>query len=221
MAKITFPTNIAEGYGGGVDLEINTTKTKATLTFGDGGEIRFFGEGLKGTAEQSLKAGTVDKVMFINGEGDKAIIAVGHYKAVNIVSEANAESIFFSLQNGNDIITGSGKDDELLFGMRGNDEISGKGGSDEINGGRGNDILTGGAAADSFEFSAEDGVGHDIITDFHTIGESADVLGLLDLAVEKITKSGGGDDTKLTLDNGATILLEGVTKAEFLDYWVH
>lgn len=219
MAKIKLSSSNTEGFSGDADFAVNGAQTRATLNYSDEGQIKFFGEGFKENAEGVLKAGTVEKIVFFNSLGDETITVTGKYNAAEIAGTVNAESIFFSLFDGKDVVTGSKFDDNLTIGERGNDKIFGKGGDDDIDGGRGNDILSGGSGADEFEFSSGDGIGQDVITDFDVTGADADFLTLSNLTIENIGKTGGGDDTKLTLDNGATIVLKDVTKAEFETYW--
>jgi Ca2+-binding RTX toxin-like protein len=219
MAKFKFPDSNSSGFSGEVELSITDGKSKATMEFADGGEIRFFGEGFKANAEGGLKAGFIDKMVWENAGGGTAVVVEGRYKAAEVAMTPGGEAIFYSLFDGKDTVTGSNDDDYLTLGGKGNDQIFGKGGADTINGGRGSDILSGGADADTFQFTVEDGVGQDTITDFDTTGGNADEFAFGGLTIEKVVKAGGGDDCKLVLDNEATILLEGVTKAEFQDYW--
>lgn len=133
-------------------------------------------------------------------------------------------------RDGNDTLTGNGKGNEIRGGG-GDDRLLGKGGSDDLrgqdgddflngangkdmlNGGFGDDILVGGGGADAFLFDGSVFEGSDTIRDFRN---GADVLqisgsGFADL---KIQKANGGSDTRITLDSGTEILLEGVSKAQ-------
>lgn len=219
MAKINFYANSTIGFDGDANLTINSAKTKATLEFEGFGKIQLFGDGLKGTAEDTLKAGTVDKIVFVNVGNDQFMVATGHYNAADVAGETDAVAkILLSLFGGNDTIIGTNLFDLLMYGGVGRDTIFGKGGADFITGGRGDDIMSGGADTDTFYFYGRDGAGRDIITDFDTTGEDADVFNFTNVDIDRPIKAGGGDDTRLILDNGATILLQDVTKAEFLDY---
>ena len=92
--------------------------------------------------------------------------------AVGSSSGAN----FFTVAAGTEIenaVTGDGHDsltgnalDNILMGMRGNDQLFGLGGSDSLTGGAGDDALWGGDGADFFVFEA--GFGQDVIYDFNT-----------------------------------------------------
>jgi subtilisin-like proprotein convertase family protein len=65
--------------------------------------------------------------------------------------------------DGHDSLSGNALDN-ILMGMRGNDQIFGLGGSDRLTGGAGDDGLWGGVGADFFVFEA--GFGQDVIYDF-------------------------------------------------------
>ena len=222
MAKIQFGTNVTTGFTGEQELSFNGQHTKAVITFDGGGKIIFFGDGLKGTAEGQLKAGTVDKVVFTNGAGDNFLVAEGNYKALAL-GEAYAQEeglgLLKAMSAHDDHIIGSKFSDSLLGGGRGDDKIDGRGGADIVYGGRGDDVLTGGIGQDHFAFVATDGKGHDVITDFDLIGSETDVLELSDLEIISTKGAHGGDDTMLTLNDGSTILLQDVTKAEFTAFW--
>jgi len=222
MAKIQFGTNIADGFGGEQELSINGQHTRAVISLGDGAKIIFFGDGLKGTAEDQLKAGTVEKVVFVNGQGDNFVVAEGIYKASNLAeayAQGDALELLQALSTRDDHIIGSTVADPVLYGFRGDDKINGRGGNDAIVGGRGDDVITGGGGEDQFVFLAADGKGHDVITDFDLIGKDTDVLMLPELEIISTKRANGGDDTMLTLDNGSTILLRDVTRAEFTAFW--
>jgi Ca2+-binding RTX toxin-like protein len=61
----------------------------------------------------------------------------------------NAGTIILGTDALNDTITGTAKNDGILFGMGGNDSISGLAGNDIMYGGSGNDTLDGGVGTDS------------------------------------------------------------------------
>jgi Ca2+-binding RTX toxin-like protein len=101
-----------------------------------------------------------------------------------------------------DTAIGSSKND-FIFSGGGNDTLTGKGGSDTF---YFHSILTG------------QGVEQDVITDFDTKGADADTLQFVRM-LEGYKGINGGDDTRLTFADDSTLLLEGVTKAEFKTYW--
>jgi Ca2+-binding RTX toxin-like protein len=221
MAKIKWNDSNAQGFGGELLLSINAQHTKAVFTDDMfGGKIIFYGEDLKAKAG-TLDSGSVDKVVFKDGEGNEIVVATGgNYKASafgNAIEQGQALGAYNALFGGNDTVTGSGGNDSLI-GLRGDDEIFGGKGMDSIQGGRGDDELTGGAGADTFYFE-NDRVQHDIIHDFVLAGEATDDLEI-NGEVINIKAIHDGDDTKLFLDNGSTIILEDVRKADFMDYWL-
>lgn len=109
---------------------------------------------------------------------------------------------------GNDTLSGGDGDDKLVGGL-GNDRIAGGNGNDIIYGGGGNNILFGGADSDTFVFGDETD-GNSKVKDF-TIDE--DVIRLEDgVTVADITETSKG--AVMELDNGSTVLFEGLTAAE-------
>jgi Ca2+-binding RTX toxin-like protein len=105
---------------------------------------------------------------------------------------------------------------DYLHGFGGADRIKGKIGDDDIDGGGGNDILTGGQGSDVFYFNpSEQGKGHDVITDFTPKGPAADKLWIEEAIGTAVDSVHHGDDTRLTLSDGSTILLMGVEKQDF------
>ena len=221
MAKIKWIEPDASGFGGELELSINSSHTKAVFTDNmDGGQIIMFGENLKAKGG-NLDSGSVDKVVFKNGDGDQIIVATdGNYKASKLGNgeEGNgAFGVYLSLFGGDDTVTGSNGTDSLM-GMKGDDELFGGKGMDILVGGKGDDEMTGGLGQDAFYFE-NNGVQHDIIHDLDVLGEVRDELGI-DAEVTKIKSVHNGHDTMLTLENGSTILLEDVKKADFEDYWL-
>jgi VCBS repeat-containing protein len=126
---------------------------------------------------------------------------------------------------GADILYGDNGDDglfgeagiDLLFGGSGNDSLNGGLGNDVLDGGAGNDQLTGGDGRDTFVFGASSGA--DRIQDFI---RGQDHLLLVDgvAVLSQLQKDLNGDrvaDTLLTLSNGGTIGLLGVTDLSTFD----
>lgn len=114
--------------------------------------------------------------------------------------------------NGNDRLEGWADNDTLLGG-NGDDVLIGDGGNDVLAGGRGNDVLTGGAGKDRFDFSGFESSGADTVTDFVS-GE--DLLVLAETAFIRNERHGdfnfdGLVDTRLTLSQGGTVTLLGVS----------
>lgn len=224
MAKIVFEDTPFAGYiyQGDLDLKINSNHTKAVYTSSlSGDKIIITGDHLKAQTgnDDHFASGTVETIKFQRSDGEVMISASkGHFDAEKLtkaLDQDEAWSIFDSMFSGKDQIYGSANID-LLKGLNGDDLISGGKGNDTIQGGRGDDEMSGGNGSDRFVFYTED-KGHDIITDFDIEGPVVDALEL-QLGIESIKKSGGGD-TMIHLDNGSTILLEGIEKADFVDYW--
>lgn len=113
--------------------------------------------------------------------------------------------------NGNDKLTGKAGNDKLIGGS-GKDQLSGGKGKDKIDGGKDNDTLSGGRGADVFLFKGDKDEGRDRITDFK---DGVDLIRIKGLDFDDLTirKAGGGADTKIILDSGTEIILEGVQKS--------
>ena len=111
---------------------------------------------------------------------------------------------------GDDDFSGRGGNDRI-FGGNGKDDLSGGNGKDKISGGNGADLLAGGNGADAFLYNANKGEGRDHITDF----EDGDVIRIKGTVFDDLTlrKMGGGLDTKIILDSGTQIILDGVSKS--------
>ena len=82
---------------------------------------------------------------------------------------------------GNDIVLG-GEGGDLLGGGGGNDELIGNAGGDTLDGGRGRDFLTGDSGADVFDFNnirdSRNGSARDVITDFSQNNDVIDLSGV-------------------------------------------
>ncbi|MDB5551567.1 MAG: hypothetical protein JWL86_1551 [Rhizobium sp.] len=225
MAKIVFSDAepVGDPLEGGLDLSINTNHTRAVFTDDmGGGRIVMVGSNLKADAmdENLFSTGKIEKVVFQAADGEAFItVTGGNYSAKSIGEAAaadDASGVYHALFGGKDHVTGSSGMD-YLYGFKGDDEIFGRGGGDSIYGGLGDDEMTGGKGQDYFVFTAADGAGHDIITDFHIAGSQMDHLDL-DVDILSVKKAGGGDDTLITLETGGTILIEDVKRADFIDY---
>jgi Ca2+-binding RTX toxin-like protein len=221
MAKIKWNVATPEGFGGELTLSVNAAHTKAVFTDEvNHGQIVMFGENLKLKAG-ALDSGSVHKVVFKNDDGNEMIVATGgKYKASALAAAeetAGPLGIYEALFIGNDTVIGS-NDNNTLGGLRGDDEIFGGKGMDILVGGKGDDKLRGGGGLDAFYFE-NTGVQHDIIFDLDVLGETTDQLEI-NAEVTKIRSIHNGDDTMLTLDNGSTILLKDVKRADFEDYWL-
>ena len=142
-----------------------------------------------------------DTVVEKAGEGIDTVESWGSY-----VLSANVENLKL-LGIG---LTGTGNDlANRITGGKGNDTLNGK---------AGNDWLTGGAGADTFVF--EKGTGHDVVTDFATMGASHDVanlhaFGFTSFAQIQAAMSQVGADTQLVLSEGSHVSFLGHTISQF------
>jgi hypothetical protein len=225
MAKVVFESNnISDVFDGDITVAISPNRKKATYTDDTtDGSLVFTGSGLKAQGEFPLfTAGTVEKLVV----NDKDGILAGTLTDVSVKAKDLSEGFLANglmgmlavLLAGKDSIIGSDEED-MLFGFGKADLIKGGKGEDQLAGGRGDDTLTGGQHSDTFYFiPSEDGKGDDIITDFDAKGEVVDFLLIDGDEIMTTARANKNQDTLLTLGNGSTILLEDVTKAEFLAY---
>jgi Ca2+-binding RTX toxin-like protein len=112
--------------------------------------------------------------------------------------------------NGNDAIDGGVGNDTRLAGEGGNDMICGGDGHDVIDGGAGNDTLNGGYGNDTFSFKP--GSGSDAILDFTDDVDTLRIdsaFGLSTVAQILAMASAAGNDARIVLPGGATIILTG------------
>lgn len=163
-----------------------------------------------GLGADSLVGGGGDD--WLNGSAGNDIIKGGG-GADRATGGAGDDRIFGG--NGNDILSGNaGRDrvfggvgDDRISGGSGNDILKGNDGQDIIRGGTGKDQLFGGAQADTFIFSAGDGV--DRIRDFDPTMDILRFEGLTDVTV----RAGNGNGAVVFYDGGR-VLLAGVDIAD-------
>lgn len=206
------------------NLSFRKSHTVAFYDMVGGGRIVMTGKNL--TADpgdpEVLASGKVEQIVFKDAEGETSAVLKGNYSAAKIGEAASGGGggIFYDvLFNGDDTITGS-RHSQSLWGGLGDDEIFAGGGRDIVFGQSGDDRVAGGKGSDTFLFSDYlTGADRDVILDLDIKGKDADVLLIQDTVVEKIRSVNKGEDTRLLLDNGATILIKDVTRAEFIDYW--
>ena len=122
-----------------------------------------------------------------------------------------------------DEITGDEGDDRLyghggadtLHGDGGNDMLDGGAEDDRLEGGSGKDVLTGGEGRDTIVF--RDGFDHDVVTDFDLAQDRVQVAssGVKDWKGVQARLSAAADGSAiLTLDDGSTLLFQGVSPKE-------
>lgn len=206
-------------------LDVNGAKTKAVYSFETGARIIISGEDLKidPSDEGLFSKGTVEKVVFKDGDGNEMIVLSDlKFAAKNIgaiETSEGAHGFYELLLGGKDTITGSAMGDNI-DGRNGNDHINGGKGNDTLYGGYGDDVLKGGQGTDVFIIDPQGSKDNDFITDFDIKGPAVDTLAV-DETIETITKTDQGRDTLITFDNGSTLQLDNITKADFLDYWMN
>jgi Ca2+-binding RTX toxin-like protein len=143
----------------------------------------------------------------------------------NDTLSGGAENDFLKGGTRRDSILGGAGDDRLLGnahndtlrGGSGNDLLIAGGENDLLDGGAGDDTLRGGDGADVFIFYPD--AGNDIIQDFDVLSDSLQFHipdpGQADYTL--LSAQEHQDGLVLTLTEGGTILLQGVTDAEALN----
>ena len=125
--------------------------------------------------------------------------------------------------SGDNDLTGTADADEI-YGLGGNDTISGLGGNDELYGGDGNDRLTGGAGNDTLTGGDGDDTfaygsrtfGTDVIADFEDGTDKLDFENSR-LSRSNLTITEVDGNAVVTVSNGNTITLNGISKSELED----
>jgi Ca2+-binding RTX toxin-like protein len=225
MVKVVFENNnINDIFNGTAELEISGNHKRATYADGiTAGKLVFVGSNLVRDGDTSyLSGGTINQLLITDENNDFAFKLTGaNINAADLPHNYTTGSLdhpnelLSVMLRGRDRIVGSEMHD-YLHGFGGADRIKGKRDVDDIDGGAGNDVLTGGRGGDVFYFNpAKDGKDHDVITDF----EAADTLWIESASVTAVDAINQGQDTRLTLDGGSTILLKDIEKQDFLDSW--
>jgi Ca2+-binding RTX toxin-like protein len=125
---------------------------------------------------------------------------------------------------GNDVAYGGQGDDlvygntgsDIIVGNHGNDTLYGNDGDDTLIGGAGNDVMVGGDGADKFRVLLSDNgttlSGNDTISDFSAA--KGDLIQVEANSVTAVASDASGNAV-ITLTNGGTITLTGVSSSEF------
>ena len=134
-----------------------------------------------------------------------------------------------------EMINGSNDDNNLkgtpgidtITGGQGNDSLEGKQGGDVIGGGKGDDILRGNQGEDRLnggagENTLEGGRGYDVFViknkkGNNTISDLDIEQDMIEVPNDKYTITAQGDDSVLTLKNGATSLIVDINSQELID----
>ena len=180
------------------------------IAYGNQGADYVFGGG----GMDTLYGGQDGDTVFGGNDNDWVYGNMGN----DTLSGGENDDILFGGQNedivygntGNDTLNGN-RGNDTLYGGRDNDLISGGSGNDLLEGNKGDDTLVGGDGADSFVF--EFGGGSDQVNDFQAGTDSLSFAsGLL---VTSGTETAG--TTTLTLSDGGTVTLVGVTKTTLME----
>ncbi len=202
--------------GSGGRIELRTFDEDDSITGSDADE-RF----ILGAGTDTLDGGAgFDTVRYDRGDVTTGVtvnlatgIATGLWDGQAFEhSLSNVEAVRGS-RTGDDTLTAADTD-AFLDGRGGNDMITGGAGEDILIGGEGDDTLQGNAGEDLFIV----GRGNDIIRDFESGIDDIELDNAatddeIALAVQNAEQI--GDDVRITLPDGATILFEGWTVANF------
>ncbi len=125
--------------------------------------------------------------------------------------------------SGDNDLTGTADADEIyglggndtISGLAGNDKLYGGDGNDRLSGGAGNDTLTGGDGDDTFAYGSRT-FGMDVIANFEDGTDKLDFEGSR-LSRSNLTITEVDGDAVVTVSNGNTITLNGISKSELED----
>ena len=114
--------------------------------------------------------------------------------------------------SGDDILSGNSGED-FLNGGSGNDILDGGANADRLLGAGGDDTLTGGSGVDRFSFRANDGNGHDVITDFELGIDRLELrgFGLNNFSDLQNIMQQVEEDVVITLSQNNSITIENLT----------
>lgn len=217
MAKIKYSQNINDSndFGMEIELSVKSDGTRAVLSDVDS-DAKII---LKG---KNLAASDADANQLGGGTVQKIVITDADHKPVVTVSNISIKAA--ALQ---DAWNEGGLDGASIYMTKGNDRVFGSKEDDFLLGSRGNDVMTGGAGSDYFIFHflevARTGEKtkpeHDVITDFDIKGSDKDYLAPPSDFTTKAVNN--GHDLQLTFEDHSTLVLEGIKKAAFVDYYHH
>ena len=171
--KVAFSSSITPAdvtvkrNGGNLELSINGTSDKLIVQ-------SFFSGDAYQVERFQFADGTVWNVADVK---DKARVIIGTSSSETINGYTDQDNIIYGL-DGNDTIYGvynsSASTNDRLYGENGDDTIYGYNGNDLLDGGAGNDTLTGGAGNDTYIFAL--GYGTDNINDSDSTAGNMDVV---------------------------------------------
>ncbi|WP_058248423.1 calcium-binding protein [Tropicibacter naphthalenivorans] len=204
--------------------------------WGDGGDDTIFGDAGNDTLRGGRQWDSID-----GGAGDDSIVGQRHGDTLlgglgsdtlkggggaDLMVGGEGDDFLKGGSYADTLLGGAGDDrlvgnrhDDVLDGGAGRDKLNGGGNDDTLIGGAGDDWLVGGIGADFFVFEA--GSGQDTIADLDLRYDKISLTGadlggqsVVDLAAAAQTTEAG---LLLTLTEGDTILLSGVTQSSGLE----
>jgi serralysin len=199
------------GYGNALGNAIYGNEFANYLNGGGGGDYLSGGAGddiLEGdVGNDTADGGLGNDAYSVESAGDLVRENVGEgndwvYASLDYVLPANVENL--TLRDGGLVGTGNGL----------NNRIEGNAAANTLAGGAGNDILIGGGGADQFVFAI--GSGADTVNDYVDGADKIAINGYsgLTFAGLSITQGPTAADSLITLSDGATITLLGVTTGQ-------
>ncbi len=195
--------------GGGGDDTIRSSDGNDLIYGNQGADGLYGNDGLDtlfgGQDEDTVSAGAGNDVTY------------GNLAADSLSGGADQDTLYGG--QGDDLVYGNAGDDVLngnlgsdgLYGGQGNDRLHGQSGDDSLAGNLGDDVLTGGEGADVFLFDVNGG--NDTIADLEL---GIDSLRFADGL--SYTAAQSGPDTILTLSDGGTVTLIGVSTSALASF---
>ena len=164
-------------------------------------------------AEGAVQAAFDNSFDYGTNESDRIVDGTS---SADVIDGSYVDADGDAVSDAADTVYGLGGDDTIMSGS-GSDTISGGDGDDTLIGELDNDTLTGGAGADLFSFTTGDGA--DQITDFDVISDDLEIDGQIiniEALPSGVTVVDQGADVLLTYGNGDTVLLQGITIADWI-----
>jgi len=160
-----------------------------------------------------LTGGTITEMQSLDATGDLwASITNASYEIKKGFPVDRFDIFVRALLNKADKVTGNENADQL-FGFGGNDTIWGMGGDDTLVANRGRDTLTGGEGSDTFFFFQAGKNSKMVVTDFDADGGGLD-QDYLWFEGKAWNAFQVGEDTKIEIDGGGTVLLRDIDRGE-------
>ncbi|MBR9843671.1 MAG: calcium-binding protein [Rhodobacteraceae bacterium] len=204
-------------YGGLGNDTINGGNRADVIYGGEGLDVLNGGNGhdtiYGGNGADTVQMGTGNDVFIDNNEtGPAGNDVVWGGDGNDIFNGGGGDDLFIGMTGNDKLIGGVGND--TLRGGADNDRLFGGQGHDDLYAGSGSDTLTGGVGDDFFIFTSIDASDANVIRDFEL---GTDEIEIENYDPNTTTLQVVGGDTLITLDSGATILVEGVTDTTALE----